>query len=373
MSMLISDIENCLSQLIGFTQAMERAEIVGPVSKLEDCAIKIGKSWGGSWIGYQSRVYFKDFTPPPAGAEFSQEWGFLPSPTGSRGDWILFEHDQVTNRIKSDAGEPDITKAEKLSKEGVELFDSVKYEVLSILESLINMNKSDNFIKKMNDEVDELKIFSSTDYISSVGPQGVFSSRDSLALSQGIVPPPHIAILAWIFEIREPQRACQKLSEILTTLISHVERKEKTEKIEGRIGTNVFIGHGGSPLWRELKDFVQDRCHLPYDEFNRVPIGGITNIARLSEMLDSAAIAFLIFTAEDEQADGSFNPRQNVIHEAGLFQGRLGFSKAIILLEEGCNEFSNIDGLGQVRFPSGNIEACFEKVRLILERESLIE
>ena len=63
----------------------------------------------------------------------------------------------------------------------------------------------------------------------------------------------------------------------------------------------------------------------------------------------------------------------NVVHEAGLFQGRLGFTKAIILLQEGCEEFSNIEGLGQIRFPKGNIQAVFEEIRRVLEREGLIE
>jgi hypothetical protein len=53
-----------------------------------------------------------------------------------------------------------------------------------------------------------------------------------------------------------------------------------------RVGTNVFIGHGRAAAWRELKDFVQDRLGRPWDEFNRVPVAGITNIAQLSEMLE---------------------------------------------------------------------------------------
>jgi predicted nucleotide-binding protein len=77
-------------------------------------------------------------------------------------------------------------------------------------------------------------------------------------------------------------------------------------------------------------------------------------------------------TAEDENAKGELQARMNVIHEVGLFQGRLGFTKAIILLEEGCQEFSNIQGLGQVRFPINNIAACFEEVRRVIEREGLI-
>jgi predicted nucleotide-binding protein len=154
---------------------------------------------------------------------------------------------------------------------------------------------------------------------------------------------------------------------------SYLERVQTKARRDARIGTNVFIGHGGSKAWKDLKDFVQDRLHLPWDEFNRVPVAGNTNIARLSEMLDSAAIALIVMTAEDEQPNGEVRARMNVVHEAGLFQGRLGFTRAIILLEDGCEEFSNIQGLGQIRFPKGNISACFEDIRRVLEREGLIE
>jgi predicted nucleotide-binding protein len=136
-------------------------------------------------------------------------------------------------------------------------------------------------------------------------------------------------------------------------------------------GDNIVIGHGRSLLWHTLKDFVKDRLHLPVDEFNSVPTAGITTVARLSSMLDNAAFAFLIMTAEDEQADGKLRARENVVHEAGLFQGRLGFERAIILLEEGGGEFSNIHGLGQIRFPKGNIGAAFEEIRAVFEREGL--
>ena len=83
-------------------------------------------------------------------------------------------------------------------------------------------------------------------------------------------------------------------------------------------------------------------------------------------------IAFLIMTGDDEQTDGSVHARMNVVQEAGMFQGRLGFTRAIILLEDGCQEFSNIHGLGQIRFPRGNIRAAFEEIRQVLGREGLI-
>lgn len=89
-------------------------------------------------------------------------------------------------------------------------------------------------------------------------------------------------------------------------------------------------------------------------------------------MLDAAAIALLVMTAEDETAEGKTRARENVVHEVGLFQGRLGFARAIVLLEEGCEEFSNIHGLGQIRFTKGNIAGAFEQVRHVMEREELI-
>ena len=155
--------------------------------------------------------------------------------------------------------------------------------------------------------------------------------------------------------------------------------KKRTKKIEEkevkkkRIGTKIFIGHGRSQDWRELKDFINERLNLPYDEFNRVSVAGTTNIARLTEMLDNACMAFLVMTAEDEQPDGTLRARENVVHEAGLFQGKLGFKKAIILLEDECEEFSNIHGLIQIRFPKGNIKGTFEGIREVLEREGILE
>jgi predicted nucleotide-binding protein len=137
-------------------------------------------------------------------------------------------------------------------------------------------------------------------------------------------------------------------------------------------GNRIFIGHGRSPLWRELKDFLAERLGLPWDEFNREPVAGYPTSERLEAMLSQAAFAFLVMTAEEEHADSTVHARPNVIHEAGLFQGRLGFPKAIVLLEEGCSEFSNMTGLSQIRFPPGEIRARFEDCRHVLEREGLL-
>lgn len=134
----------------------------------------------------------------------------------------------------------------------------------------------------------------------------------------------------------------------------------------------VFIGHGRSLLWRQLKDFLVDRLNLPYEEFNREAMAGISTTDRLKDMLDNACFALLVMTVEDRHADGSGHARENVVHEVGLFQGRLGFNRAIVLIEEGCTEFSNLHGLTQLRFPTGNIIACSEEIRRVLEREGIL-
>lgn len=133
----------------------------------------------------------------------------------------------------------------------------------------------------------------------------------------------------------------------------------------------IFIGHGGSPEWLKLKDFLQNTLEIPYEEFNRIPQAGKTTTDRLKKMLESCCIAFLIMTGEDEHKDGTLHARENVIHEIGLFQAQLGFERAIILREKGCEIFSNIHGITYIPFPKGNIRAAFEDIREVLKRESI--
>ena len=139
-----------------------------------------------------------------------------------------------------------------------------------------------------------------------------------------------------------------------------------------RRGTKIFIGHGHSLVWYELKNFLADTLKLQCDEYNAKFAAGIPTVTRLNTMLDDAAFAFLVLTAENRLDDGAMQARMNVIHEAGLFQARLGFEKAILLLEDGCEEFSNIHGLGYIPFPKGSISSKFEDVRRVLQREGLV-
>ena len=131
----------------------------------------------------------------------------------------------------------------------------------------------------------------------------------------------------------------------------------------------VFIGHGRDEQWRDLKDHLQDKHGLVVLAYEIGERAGHTIRDILEEMLSSSSIAFLVMTGEDETADGGLRARQNVIHETGLFQGRLGFAKAIVLLEDGVEEFSNIHGVQQIRFGKDAIKETFGDVIAAIRRE----
>ncbi|QYF74753.1 TIR domain-containing protein [Cryobacterium sp. PAMC25264] len=132
----------------------------------------------------------------------------------------------------------------------------------------------------------------------------------------------------------------------------------------------IFVGHGGKGgQWRDLKDHLTDVHGYEVVAFESGARAG--NVVRdvLSSMLDASTFAILVMTGEDAQDDGTMRARQNVVHEAGLFQGRLGFSRAIILLEDGTANFSNLDGIQYIPFSAGNIRETFGDVLGTIRRE----
>jgi hypothetical protein len=174
-------------------------------------------------------------------------------------------------------------------------------------------------------------------------------------------------------------RLCRGLEEariLLQTMIDEIKVTEemplpvatKTRSVANRC---VFIGHGRSPLWARLQVFLQNELKLTtlnYETESRV---GDSIVPILEKMLDGSGFAVLVLTAEDQTESGK-RARQNVIHEAGLFQGRLGFKKAILLVQDGIEDFSNVAGLQHIPFSGDHIELTFYELQRVLKREGLI-
>lgn len=137
-------------------------------------------------------------------------------------------------------------------------------------------------------------------------------------------------------------------------------------------GGKVFIGHGRSQLWARVQLFLQDDLKLKTVTFESESRTSETIVNILEEFLNESSFAVLIMTAEDETSDGKIRPRQNVIHEAGLFQGRLGFDKVVILKQMETEDFSNIAGLQYIPFSKDNIEQCFYELQRKLKKSGMI-
>jgi predicted nucleotide-binding protein len=131
----------------------------------------------------------------------------------------------------------------------------------------------------------------------------------------------------------------------------------------------VFIGHGRSEQWRDLKDHLHEQHGYAVEAYEIGARAGHAIRDILAEMMVNSSFAVLVMTAEDETAEGQPQARQNVVHEIGLFQGKLGFSRAIVLVEDGVELFSNLQGIHQIRYSKGNIRETYGDVLATLRRE----
>jgi len=134
----------------------------------------------------------------------------------------------------------------------------------------------------------------------------------------------------------------------------------------------VFIGHGRSRLWARAKMFPKDELKLTTVSYESESRTGKSIVPILETMLDQSTFTVLILTAEDETTEDKKRARQNVVHEAGLFQGRLGFKRAVLLIQEGVESFSNVDRLQHIPFADENAEQSFHELWRVLKRQEQI-
>ena len=372
-------MDNFLDEIERLARRCERAAKVFEEDNLDQMRVRLlnatqelGKASSGSWLGYHSKVYINGLRPRMPGEHFSVEWGLMEY--RSLGDWAEFSYEQILEYVQHSSGVRDFKPITDAAERAGEVFEETQSELLPILDAMISSNE-DPTIKDIRGKVQLLKSHhSAEEYARALMPSGQFMSRDTLACGQGMQVPLHMRVSAWIVSQYSHGGQLKELSKLARHAIRYLRaRFQMKGKTVAKTTGKIFVGHGASTAWRDLKDFLQDRLGLAWEEFNREPTAGLSTKQRLESMLDNAVFAFLVMTAEDERTDGTKHARGNVIHEVGLFQGRLGFEKAIVLLEEGCSEFSNIVGLTQIRFPKGKLMAVSEEIRRVLEREGVLK
>jgi len=169
------------------------------------------------------------------------------------------------------------------------------------------------------------------------------------------------------------------LAALRDELLSHPEHYEQRlagppepGKSEISKPNKIFLGHGRNKLWARVHMYLKDELHLKVEAWESNPRTGLHALDVLKGILDSCTFAVMVATGEDATADGGIRARQNVVHEIGLFQGRLGFDKVALLQQRGVEEFSNLAGLQVIPFHDDQVEAAFYELQRMLKREKII-
>lgn len=378
-------MDNVIDDLALLERRLERAGqrfTEGPakdlMGRIIQAADSVGEAWSGSYLGYHAHVYYLGLRRPPPGAAFDPNRGLMSDMwSGPPANWHEFDPKDIAKEVYRRAGvEPEESMATlmKVSKEIGDLFDDSKAELLAILDAALVSVRGDQRFKELREDVKKIKSHASQeDLFQDMIPKGKYISSDMRALHGRIQCPMHIAIKTNIWEQFSYGSMAAELGKLAKGARFYSEKRLKMGGMSvARTTGKIFIGHGRSPVWLRLDKFLRETLGLQTDEFETLSPAGLSHTERLRQMMDGACFAFLVMTGDEEHADGTRHARESVIHEVGLFQGRLGFERAIVMLEEGCQEFLNIVGHGQIRFPRGDIQARYEEVRKVLQRERLI-
>jgi hypothetical protein len=372
---LLDDLTRALRRCEQTAQTIKVGPFAAIGERIQEQVKAADLAWSHSWIGYHARIYIRNLEPAGPRERFDSEWGLQPAiGNATLGRWVVHDEGAVKAEIlrRARVSDADLKLLDETASQARVVFDEVKEELLPTLDAVLAA-KEDATIRRVRDEIEKSRSCTSEQEIVSMFMPKNQLSRDSSAIAEGPKVAPHLQLEAKLLFQMSGGMQLIDLAKSARYLVTYMQKGMKmTGKSVARTDGKIFIGHGRSPIWRDLKDFVSERLGLTWDEFNRESTAGKSNKERLESMLDNAVFAFLVMTAEDQMADGSKQARSNVIHEAGLFQGRLGFERAIILLEDGCEEFSNVEGITQIRFPAGKIGAQFEEVRRVLERENVL-
>lgn len=161
---------------------------------------------------------------------------------------------------------------------------------------------------------------------------------------------------------------------------------EKTEERFGPSGTimdraarelvgpmntlKVFLTHSShNNMWREVQDRLLSLRTRTVEvvEFNSDLPYGQSAFQRIEEAAEGVNLAVILMTRDNDAGD----PRLNVVHETGYFQGKLGRERTLLLIEKGVTrDLSNIHGLQGFEFDRNDrhndIHTALDKLEAVI-------
>jgi sugar/nucleoside kinase (ribokinase family) len=152
---------------------------------------------------------------------------------------------------------------------------------------------------------------------------------------------------------------------------------QQAETLSGDVAQSgaVFIVHDTNPQWHDVRAFLERDCGLRTFQLSSEDLGADDLAAVLTQHLERCSFAVCVLSdgsGSDDRPGARARTDQNVVHQAGLFQGRYGFGRVAIVAEEGCDTFSNIAGLIRLDFTRGRVSTTFIELERMLRREGLL-
>jgi predicted nucleotide-binding protein len=146
----------------------------------------------------------------------------------------------------------------------------------------------------------------------------------------------------------------------------HVIREKKSKQY-AKVAKTIFVGHGENKDWARIVLFLKETYKFNIQYFEKEDRNNESISQVLKAFVDSCGLAIMLLSGEDETKDGRVRAPQNVIHEAGLFQGMLGFENVLLLVDRGIEGFINMAGM-QIIYYDKNVESSFTEIKNFIER-----
>lgn len=157
----------------------------------------------------------------------------------------------------------------------------------------------------------------------------------------------------------------RSISEILEK-VKAIETVLK-DKIQNKFGTNIFISHGHHSEIREKVEEFMEALELNPIVVMESASDGLSVDDKVDKYIKKCAASIILYTPDDELKDGTFLPRQNVIHETGILQREMP-DKIIYLKENSVKLPTNITPKVYVSYSSDNLTDAF--IQIVKELKS---
>lgn len=132
--------------------------------------------------------------------------------------------------------------------------------------------------------------------------------------------------------------------------------------IERPMDGSIFLVHGSDDVRKvEVARMLEQATGREVVILHEQPNRGRTLIEKFEDHAGSAAFAVVILTADDEgrhkgtDSDLMLRGRQNVVFEMGFFFAALGRSRVVVLLDDGIEKPSDVDGIVYVGLDSEGV------------------